>query len=539
MNCNRKNDIELAQKVSKKLSGYVDNALNFTLDETIFENNSKTPREVKRKSFSGKSLRRFPIKNCIFIECDFTSVSFSGCKIEFSKFINCNFNSASMQNCDINYVDIYNPKSNSYPSFRNSYLENVNFPQGVYDSNFNNAYLFNCKFKNDIRSCNLENTVFEFCEFINVSVIESTIEYATFKNIKSKELLLPFAQIPYIYNGLNYVLNSNDKVGIRTAKSKKNITNSEYKILLFDLEKYYITANKFFPLINIYITLHKPKKAFEAIISGLEYYFKDSNFREITNICRIISLCNLFTYKQREQIHDSIIKYAQRNITSKSKRYYYNFYYPEITSLLLYNISNLVKIEFQIQTGVKETDYKNIAYLYKILDETTIVLLSSTDVCYIDISHNSDILCNLSLIVDPTLVPIYISAIYYIFSKGEVVFDKISVSGLIAKFFSNIKSIKKDIIDIKNMDKESELNMSNKQLSNKKEKNIAKIQELEIEKKKTELELLKLKYAYFTETKKNEFSNSKIPINQISHNITTMTNSTFSTEISSYIYTKH
>lgn len=531
---NNKNN--LIDITSKKLNEYVDNPLNFSLDDSMFNNENTNPKTFSNVSYIGKSLRRLPISNCIFNNCDFTSVSFSGCKIINSKFIDCNFNSSSMQNCDINNVIINSGKSNSYPSFRNSYLEKVNFPEGVYDSNFNNAYMLDCTFRKEIKSCNLENAVFDCCHLNDVVVLETTIEYATFKNVHSENLSLPFAQIPYIYNGLSYVLNGNDNVIIRTSKFKNDICAKEYKSLLPDLEKYYISSNKYFPLINIYITINDFENAFNAIINGLKYYFQTSNFREITNICKIIKLCNFFSYKHREQIHNAVVNYAQSNIDTNSKRYYYNFYYPEITSLLLYEINDYVKVEFQIQTKIKEGEYDKIAFIYKTIDEYVSTFLLPTEVSHIEISHNSDILMKLAMLVDPALVPIYIPAIYFILSKGKVILDALSITGNISNSVSNIKSIKKDIIDMKYMNERTKLEIGLKEATLEEKKNNIKLQELEIQEKQKRKEISDKEYAQFIEQKRMEFAQSDILIEQISHNTISTTETKYSSDISSYVY---
>ena len=88
----------------------------------------------------------------------------------------------------------------------------------------------------------------------NVTFKNLNLEYTQFINVKINDTALPFPTIPFIINGINYLMHTKDKVFVKSAKADK-ITKDEYLNILPHLKIYYEKTHNYFPLANIYIDI--------------------------------------------------------------------------------------------------------------------------------------------------------------------------------------------------------------------------------------------------------------------------------------------
>jgi len=348
------------------------------------------------EDFSGENHRRLYFLGCKFIDANLTSAGFSGTIFKSTSFSECILDNTKLDSCEFDDCNFYNFEAGTFSHvnfsksminnsfFRNCKMDATNFT----DTAFENVLFENCEWKSPA----LENTIFSNTKLNNVDLIELNFEFAQFHNISMDNTRLPFATIPYIYNGLTYLMNTLDNVWISSAQSSTGkISKDEYLSYLTDLEIFYCKTQNYFPLANIYIAKEQWSEAYSAILNGLKFSINLRNFRLVNYYCKLLQLTDSFS----DKILSDAYKFIMENIDVSSWRpqdhYNYSQYIDVIRSALM-NERTSSSLQLLVSTNILSSEYEKLTILLSAIDDVTKLVqeLSGTEIkCYAEVRHNS------------------------------------------------------------------------------------------------------------------------------------------------------
>ena len=283
-------DDEEVQKLSLQLTEHMNNKLYF----------NPTPLKVNKGvkingDFSTKNLRQSFFHECTFDGVNYQDSGLAGSLFVNSKFYESNLTNTNFQSCDFRNCKFENISEGlKYTRFSKSIFTNSSFNKCVFNGTLMNDTVFtDCIFTN----CSwvpvaIENTIFKNTILQNVKFKSMNFEFSTFDNIQLDNVKLPFPTIPYIYNGLNYLVSTSDNVRITSAKKKEGLTINEYIEQLENLCAFYKYTHNYFPLTNILICKKLYKEAFASVINGISISIELRRFRMLRNYCKQLKYIN-------------------------------------------------------------------------------------------------------------------------------------------------------------------------------------------------------------------------------------------------------
>lgn len=324
----------------------------------IFKN---TPGGIYRGVYKSDSFKRSNLSDCHFVEaffddCSWTSSTFFHVSFKKTPFINSNASFCSFNECDFLFdTESSLPKiktSNfSYANIFNTTFENVE----IINSTFDNVYFYNTIFCNGkITQSTFENTIFENTSFYHMDMSNLNLDFAEFNHIKMEDVTLSFYQMPYIFGGLSYFLNTEDDVWVYGEETRdKKISPSKYRELLPDLISYYQYYQEYFPIANIYIATGNMEQALQAIYMGIENSAMRKDFRMLKFFCKLAAKSKKFPYELLQSIYDRIYNLHQlKNMTPQENRIYFS-QLGEIRKTLLFDDTDKVTMEICIKTNIE------------------------------------------------------------------------------------------------------------------------------------------------------------------------------------------
>lgn len=383
----------------------------------IYEN------ETISSDFSGENLRRSYYIDSEIRKADLTNVGFSGSVFISTNFYDCVINNTKLDFCEFDNCNFTNSKDNQvqYLNFIESIICNSKFDKlDMNAANFTNAIFENVLFKDcNWKSLCLEGTVFRNTIFDNVKLQKLNFEFSYFDNIKMNNVRLPFPTIPYIFNGLQYLMNTKDSIKISSATSESgSISIDEYLNNIDDLIVFYTRTQNYFPLANILISQTKYEQAYAAILAGIKFSMMHiRNFRLVYYYCKLLQITKQFTLGQRAKIYDMIIKYS--NLENWRPLDFYNFscYIDRIRNTLLNEIQNDF-LTVTLNTNILCKEYSKLSCLYQIL-ESIIHLVEDEKkrkiTYYIEIRHNSPHEFFFKAFSDPAVLSLLLDALSLVF----------------------------------------------------------------------------------------------------------------------------
>lgn len=259
-------------------------------------------------NFKNVSLTHSRFTNCCFENINFKRAAVTGSVFNSCSFINCNLDDADFEFCEFRNSNI-KIKRISGCSFNNSNFIDTRFESIDFTGcTFTGAYLENCKINQvHIEYSTLEGAQFFECQFLDVDWRNLNLEFVEFNKPYMNNVVLPFAQIPYMFGVLEYLKATTDD--IRIAYGSKTISVHEYlegglSSLLDEYEK----KQLYLPMSNIYIFGPNTdyNKAFDLLSKEVSGLAAVRDFRGIKFCCKLISNSNMFDRNHLNKIYKYI-----------------------------------------------------------------------------------------------------------------------------------------------------------------------------------------------------------------------------------------
>lgn len=336
--------------------------------------------------------------NCIFDSAFLDSVAGTGSIFTNVKFLNTSINNAGFSSGTIDNCYFENCTLNN-SNFSNSYISNTKWKNcDLNGLNISASYLKNCVLSGKLsKPGNLTETHFESVEINNVRFTNLNLEYALFENIKTNNTVLPFSQIPYIFGGIDYLLNTNDNVRISSHINQiDSISTDEYIAVLRDMEIFYSYKNEMFPLSNILLSLGRKEEALYAALCGIVFSIKENDYRMCKNFAKLLTYKEFFTAEQLNSLYKEIESRISIKDLSEAEFFQYNKYIFDIKSLLTNNPNNKT-ITLSLKTNIENTDSKAANLLIEMIDHFTHLDSVNLSRPKITISHNSPLLLEVAI----------------------------------------------------------------------------------------------------------------------------------------------
>lgn len=381
--------------------------------------------------FTGENLRRSYYKESKMQNANLTNVGFSGSVFVSTDFYDCAINNTKLDFCELEDCEFKNSQNLEllYLNFNESIICNSRFINlNLQAANFTNAIFEKVLFKDCTwKSLCLEGTIFRNATFDNVKFKKINFEFTYFDNIKMNNVRLPFPTIPYIFNGLKYLMVTSDSVRITSAASKDgSISIDEYLNYLDDLIAFYTRTQNHFPLANIFIAQNKFDQAYAAILAGIKFAMMHiRNFRLVYYYSKLLQTTKEFTLDQRAYAYNIIIQFS--NLTNWRQLDYYNFshYIDKIRNTLL-NENQGDFLIITLNTNILCTEFSKISCLYETIENTIRIIEKEKNrkiTHYIEIRHNSPHEFFIKAFSNPTVLMLLLDAINLICTGVSKIID--------------------------------------------------------------------------------------------------------------------
>ena len=250
---------------------------------------------LTEENYATKNVRSAYYINCKLEKCNFFEAGFVGSVFINTQFIDCELSCAKLRSCDFRDCEFI------FSGDEKREIKSVDFSSSVFNnckiSNvfFNSANLEGVIFNNGIisdnkwRSVSLENAIINKTFLRNMRFVSQNFDFLTLKNISTFNVVFPFPAMPFVFNGLAYVYDTNDNIRFTSCGNGiKRIEKSEYMSLMPQFEIYYKNTENFFPLANILIAEKRIEDALNNIGMGIMQSIKIKNFRMIYNYCKLL-----------------------------------------------------------------------------------------------------------------------------------------------------------------------------------------------------------------------------------------------------------
>lgn len=397
-----------AKDISLKLTEHVQNKLYYN------------PKPLKvncgvkiNLDYSTKNMRQSFFKDCSFDGVNYNDTGLAGSLFIDSRFYESNFDNTNFQSCDFRNCHFRNiNKGFNYTRFSKSIFTDSTFEKCIFngvllnDTIFTNCIISNC----DWIPVSVENTIFKNTLLQNVKFRKMNFEFSTFDNIKLDYVKLPFPTIPYIYNGLTYLVSTSDNVRITSAKKKEGLSIDEYLEQLDNLCIFYKYTHNYFPLTNILICQKKYKEAFSSIINGVEMSIELRRFRMLRNYCKQLKYICGITMHERQNLYNHILNKIGHMDFQNFEYANLNNYLPEVRQILLDDL-NSEKIEVSLSTNIQSDNIDQLSILLNIIEE----LLHGICEYSMELRHNSPWDIFLTIFSDKNNISLIISSFSMVF----------------------------------------------------------------------------------------------------------------------------
>ncbi len=374
------------QDVKKNLSSHVSNKFTFREDQIRTYNGVN----FNGDNWSSKNMRRIYFSDCTFINVNFKSTGFTG-----SIFHNCMF-TKSLLDCTIFDECMF--------------IDCVFISIELHSTSFCKAHFIHCKWKNllldtcfctasifddmCIANCHIidiiwENADFLKCKFDDVLLENLNFEFTNFHDIHFNNTAIPFASLPFIFGGIEYILKTADNIFIHTVNSTYpdgRMPKDDYINLIPDIMSFYQRTQNYFPLANLYLGLGDHINGINAICLGLEFWFRIHNFKIMYYLCELANTYN-FSISDRKIIYKKIKSFdewieKEKNINFQKQ---WNEYYPKIRECLLTS-KTVPYATLEISTNISQNNYQTLSKLMQTMD----LLISSKKAYFsLELHHNS------------------------------------------------------------------------------------------------------------------------------------------------------
>lgn len=373
-------------KATENIYRHIDRDYNIRNRIGTGENTNEMPKDLRDAIFYQESFR-----GCKWNECDLTNVSGNGTIFSDNDFIKSKLDNVSLQYCSFSN-DVFLNCNMHGSNFANSTFSNC----AIIDGNIHGCSFVGTKFNCGIlQDTPIEVSTFERCLFKdmylkNLDLRQLTLNYTTFDNVIMKNVCLPFIQIPYTFNGLQYLYNTTDDITVASHEEKgKKISISEYMALLPDFITFFDSQEQFFPLTNCYIVNNQLEFAEQSNKMGILASATRHDFRALYFYCIQASKVLMLSNSKRNTIYSEINSIIRGQILTNAEYHQFCIYYPMIKKLLFDTPNEKPVLIITLKTNIAPDEYEHLAILIAALEEVTVQFEKDLDSKHIEIRHNS------------------------------------------------------------------------------------------------------------------------------------------------------
>lgn len=324
--------------------------------------------------FDAASLHRAAGTGSIFRNTSFFKTDLSNSTFQNSTFEHCAFESCDLTGCNMSEC----------------YFQDTTWNECVYGpANMTSSYLNGCAFLRTMPG-NLADTILDNIYLEDIRLTNINLEFSTFHKITTRDVVLSFIQLPYIFGGLQYLTETSDNVRVSShINPLHSISIDEYMAVLKDMEIFYSYQQEYFPLANILFAFHRYDEALAATLYGIEAAALQRDFRMCKYYCKLITSVGRFPDETLRKLYQAICCAAPVQELTEAQYYQYIKYLPEIRSILIDNPSQFPSAILRIETGICENETEQISLLLSTLDRFLHLNGASLALPSISISHNS------------------------------------------------------------------------------------------------------------------------------------------------------
>lgn len=364
------------------------------------------------------------IKNGHYEGCNFNKNSFKYAGASGTRFRTCTLNDCIIQGANMQFCD-----------FSNSHIQSSNNTEAMIDaSNLNQSCFYNTElhnlhienssisqsqfFETKIYDCNFTHTTLQDNNFRDAviqssSFIGCNMEFSILHNTILENVILPFHQIPYIFNGLESISLPENSVKITSSMKNAPILNvEEYLKLLPVFSHYYLEEREYFPLANIALFEKEQALAQKYIYEGLKEYIRQRDFRRLKSLCRLAVIHGDFERHFLSELYFRIVHYFMSVELTAGEQYQFNLHIDEIKNILFDNTEKS-HIVLALKTNLTIEDSEEfISLLYTLEDCLQYNKIPNNEYSF-EIKHNSPTLTIwiMAASSDPNQLILFISAL--------------------------------------------------------------------------------------------------------------------------------
>lgn len=407
-----------------------------------------------KSTFDGASLESAAGAGSIFIDVIFQNTNLMGSNFQNSTFDRCRFDDCKLDGSNMGA----------------SYFSDVQWthcPSGQY--NISNSYFKTCEFTETVPG-NLADSVLDSVSFDNVRISNTNIEFSSFRSISTKDSVLAFSQLPYVFNGLQYIFKTSDNIRISSKiNSQNSISVQEYADVLHDMVIFYSYNKEYFPLANILLAFQNYEESLSVLLQGVISATCQRDFRMCKYYCKLLTENGHFSANTLSDFYQKLYLAAPMQSWSEAQYYQYRQHMHDIREMLLENPKNHPHASLSLVTEIDASDSENIVFLLEVLDNLLHLKCSSIINQRISIAHNSPPvylipLCGpaVSILTISALVLTVISKVcksYNDFAQAIINTQKIQ---------NNIRQKKRDELETRKLENEiAKLELENEDLKEK------------------------------------------------------------------------
>lgn len=270
------------------------------------------------------------------------------------------------------------------------YFQNTSWKHCAHGpANMSSVHLNGCSFI-ETKPGNLAEAVLEDVYLENIRLANMNLEFSEFKKIHTKGVVLPFSQLPYIFGGIQYLLETSDNVRVSShINDSGSISSDEYMSVLKDMEVFYSHQREYFPLATILLAFQRYEEAVAVILCGIGEAALQRDFRMCSYYCRLITNIGRFPQEILTQLYQAICRAAPVQMLNGAQYYQYLKYIHEIRSMLIDNPGQYPHATVRLETGICEKNVVQTTLLLSALDQLLHLNGASLVQPSISISHNS------------------------------------------------------------------------------------------------------------------------------------------------------
>lgn len=404
--------------------------------------------------FLGKRIKNGEYSNCTFNGNNFQFTGAAGTRFLGCKFIACNINGSNMQFCDFSNSIFSNNTKETH------IIEGTNFNQSCfYKSIFQNVCLQNVSIcqsqflgtqieNSDFRHATLQDNIFRDVYIVHSTFIGCNLEYSDFMNVTICDSILPFHQIPYIYGGLQCLVQPENTIKIVSSmENADELSADAYLKLLPVFTKYYENERDYFPLANIALFLKEYPTAKKYIRSGLKEYILKREFRKLKTLCKLAVKNGNFNRNDLSDFYFDILAHFNSVELSPNEQYQFGLHIDEIKNIL-FGLSFMESsyIEIVLKTNLTINDGEELIKVISIIEDCLNCYDIDDENYNLELKHNSPSYSLWVIIssMDPNMLAMALGMLQSVFSGNmDSIYQALDACANLTSIMTFVDSLRK------------------------------------------------------------------------------------------------